>query len=80
VRCISANFESVSFSSATGVIANLRLLFARQAKGKRKLMLTRCFTNKDYDPKCRSKDVNKSHPFHYCGAIEKATGRALATP
>jgi hypothetical protein len=29
----------------TGLIATLRLLFARQAKGKRKLVLSRCFNN-----------------------------------
>jgi hypothetical protein len=29
-----------SFSTATGVLTSLRLLFARQAKGKRKLVLS----------------------------------------
>jgi hypothetical protein len=33
------------FSTDTGVIATLRFLFARQAKGKRKLALWRCFAN-----------------------------------
>jgi hypothetical protein len=34
-----------TFSTPTGVIATLRLLFARQAKGKRKLVLWRFNVN-----------------------------------
>src|SRR3984893_15863193 len=35
----------VPFSTATGVLTTLRLLFARQAKGKRKIVIWRCFSH-----------------------------------
>ena len=41
----------VPFSTATGVIATLRLLFARQAKRKRKLVLSRFII--DHEATCR---------------------------
>ena len=36
---------AVTFSTPTGDVTSLRRLFARQAKGKRKLVLRRCFAN-----------------------------------
>jgi len=45
-----------------GVIATLRLLFARQAKGKRKLVLRRCFTN-DPAPAAQTRTHGAEVPF-----------------
>src|ERR1035441_1957544 len=46
-ECMHVQRSQVTKSQVTktGVIATLRLLFARQAKGKRKLVLSRCYNS-----------------------------------
>jgi hypothetical protein len=43
----------------SGVIATLRLLFARQAKGKRKLVLWRCYNNRGDRSHRTARDVTR---------------------